>query len=330
MTLVNSNRKYALPTVDYLFKKVFGTDKNKPILISLLQAILDLQIDSLTIENSELSKDFDPEKASRLDILATLNSGQKVNIEIQLSPNDNIRKRSLFYASRLIGNQEVYGKLYSNLVPVYIIFILDFNLFANDATVNRQFVIKEKHSNQQLFERDEMFALHFVEIQKFKETDQIPKSQLERWLLFFKTKSDQILEELKMADKYLEGAISEIEYVQLSKQDRWAYESRMAGQTDRASELAYADQNGIEKGIVIGIDKGIEIGKAEGLHQGKLEMFASVVKGRFPNLTNAHMAKITFMTEEQLNEQVTKIFQYSDQNEFEKMLEALPVRESQK
>jgi hypothetical protein len=72
MTKLQNERKYAKPTVDFIFKRVFGSEQGKPALISLLNAILNFEIVSVTLENPELTKDALLEKGARLDVFARI------------------------------------------------------------------------------------------------------------------------------------------------------------------------------------------------------------------------------------------------------------------
>ena len=84
MSLDTNLGKYARPTVDYIFKRVFGTEQNKLCLVSFLNALLPLDIVDLDFENTELTKEAEREKGARLDVLALLRTGERVNIEVQV------------------------------------------------------------------------------------------------------------------------------------------------------------------------------------------------------------------------------------------------------
>lgn len=76
------------PKVDFVFKKIFGSEKHPNILISFLNAVMkpiDL-IKSVEIKNSDIDKEYIEDKYSRLDIKAITNKGECINIEIQVNP----------------------------------------------------------------------------------------------------------------------------------------------------------------------------------------------------------------------------------------------------
>ena len=88
-----------LPTIDYAFKRVFGTEKNKQCLISFLKAVLGIEILDLTYQNTELGKETAEDKLSRIDVLALLPGNSKIHIEVQIRDHDDIRERLLHYWS---------------------------------------------------------------------------------------------------------------------------------------------------------------------------------------------------------------------------------------
>jgi predicted transposase/invertase (TIGR01784 family) len=306
-------RKYARPTVDVIFKRVFGTEKNKACLISLLNAILDLEIEDLTLENTDLPKDLELEKSVRLDVLARLNTGARVDIEIQVANEGDTEKRSLFYWAKLYASQQLLGKPYSALVPVYAVFILDFLWLKNNSQFSNAFLLKNKETNENLFLDQQMLQLHFIEIPKFQETSSIPTTALGRWMLFLKTQNDQILEELQMADPTLDLAVSEIEVAKMTPTERYWYEAKLAGMSDEASRLEYATKQGREA-----LEKGI--------HRERLERLTKQSQKRFPNLSQKTLAKIFMLNNEQLDQQLDLILDYNSKSEFEDAIAALPVK----
>ena len=90
------------PKVDYIFKNIFGNENHPKILISFLNACIkpESPITSVKIKNTELTKEYIEESFSRLDVLATTQDGEIVNIEMQRADEKNMVKRSLYYWSK--------------------------------------------------------------------------------------------------------------------------------------------------------------------------------------------------------------------------------------
>src|SRR5260221_4102223 len=91
------------PRVDIAFKKIFGVEENKDLLISLINAIVSKedQISEVTLLNPYNPKNFKKDKLSILDIKAKGIDGKRFNIEIQISDEANYNKRALYYWAKL-------------------------------------------------------------------------------------------------------------------------------------------------------------------------------------------------------------------------------------
>jgi predicted transposase/invertase (TIGR01784 family) len=105
---------------DVVFKMVFGQQKYDKLLISLLNAILDLPIDKRItsvqiVGEYRLGKSFTKNKVAILDIKAIDSNHSRINIEIQLRNEYNMNKRTLFYCSKLYSEQIKQG---SSVPPI--------------------------------------------------------------------------------------------------------------------------------------------------------------------------------------------------------------------
>ncbi len=87
------------PTMDFVFKGLFGNEKRPELLISFLNAVLtpDEPITSITFKDRTIDKQYKEDKMGTLDILATTNKGELINVEVQVADEKNMIERSLFY-----------------------------------------------------------------------------------------------------------------------------------------------------------------------------------------------------------------------------------------
>ncbi|MBR1944380.1 MAG: Rpn family recombination-promoting nuclease/putative transposase, partial [Alphaproteobacteria bacterium] len=100
--MTEESKLYKLtPTMDFVFKRIFGQDDSKKSLISLLNAILNGNpfIKDVTILNTETQKEDPNSKASRLDIEAVTDTGTIVNVELQCVDTGDLDSRSITYAA---------------------------------------------------------------------------------------------------------------------------------------------------------------------------------------------------------------------------------------
>jgi predicted transposase/invertase (TIGR01784 family) len=107
------------PRIDIAFKKIFGVEDNKDLLISLINSIVgqEDQVSEVTLLNPYNPKSFKKDKLSILDIKAKGISGKRFNIEIQIADEADYDKRALYYWAKLYTEQlKVAGSIpYFNL-----------------------------------------------------------------------------------------------------------------------------------------------------------------------------------------------------------------------
>ena len=198
------------PKVDYIFKNIFGNENHPKILISFLNACIkpESPITSVKIKNTELTKEYIEESFSRLDVLATTQDGEIVNIEMQRADEKNMVKRSLYYWSKIFSSAYQGKGRYSSLPRTICINVLDFNLL-DEEYFHNTYILKNKENNNLL---TNTLELHFVEIPKMKEIDQ--NDMLSLWTAFLNDPNNEKLIELEAkyeAEKYRmrENAINE-------------------------------------------------------------------------------------------------------------------------
>jgi predicted transposase/invertase (TIGR01784 family) len=120
------------PRVDLAFKKIFGVEENKDLLISLINSIVsdEDQVADLTLLNPYNPQSFKKDKLSILDIKAKGVDGTLFNIEVQITDEADYSKRALYYWAKLYTGQlkesEEYGKL-NKTIGIHILNFISFN-----------------------------------------------------------------------------------------------------------------------------------------------------------------------------------------------------------
>ena len=157
--------------VDFAFKQMFGSEKNKHITIVFLNAILQRtgrdSIKEVTFINQEVGGEYQDDKQSRLDIVVKTQADEFINIEMQLSDHKNMLKRTLFYWSRLYNAQLQRGKGYQTLRPTITINICNFTIFEDIPHYHSTYHLYEDRTLQRLQTRDDVLEIHFIEMNKF-------------------------------------------------------------------------------------------------------------------------------------------------------------------
>ena len=236
------------PKMDFVFKRIFGNEKHPNILISFLNAVLtpkDL-IQSVQLKDTTIEKNYLEDKYSRLDVKATTDKGEHINIEIQLKDEYNMIKRSLYYWSKLYEEQLEKGEDYEKLSRTICINLLDFNLL-DHTKFHSMYRLKDCQTNEEL---TDVMELHFIELKKMKDVKHIEeiKTKLEAWLYFINQPESELVQELEKVEVDIKEAKDELSRLSGDKEERARYEKRRESLLNKVSALKNAEEKGIRQG----------------------------------------------------------------------------------
>ena len=159
--------KFLDPTNDYAFKKIFGTEKNKDILVHFLNKILSLPdpIQSVSFLKTLQDPEILAKKQSIVDVLCQDEKGVQYIVEMQVARSESFVKRAQFYAAKVYTNQLNKGDDYKQLKQVIFLAITDFVMFPDKPEFKSDHVILDRDS----FANDlKDFSFTFLELPKFK------------------------------------------------------------------------------------------------------------------------------------------------------------------
>lgn len=241
--------KNITPKNDYIFKRIFGSPGNECILKDFLEAILNININSLKLDlNTELLPDQYEGKTSRLDVLCELDDMTLVDIEIQVDTSKFSEERCLEYWSRLYTKALKKGHNYAKLSKTIGIWILDGEVF-------REF--KDFHSNWKIGETKygflghfEHLELHIIELQKFRNLDIIEPKKKEFWLSFIDQTKKELMEMGKLTNERINEAYKQ--YTEITSDDKLmvAIINKMMAESDQITSVEKAREAGIKEGKI--------------------------------------------------------------------------------
>ena len=235
--------KYAYILSDGIFKIVFAEEKDHSLLISLVNAMLDLQgddaIKDISLEMQEFPGVFN-KKDCILDIIGTTNAGEKVLVEVQQQGDDLFRDRVEYYVSRVIENQVHTSEKYE-LPRIYFLGLLDFEMFPEEPTEYIHHVDEMCHGKK-FFPKVQKI---FVEIDKFFELEKAGVT----------------------ANDNSEAALDSVKLINFVEE---LFNAEVKNMTDLKAE----HEIGFSEGRVQGRTEGFVQGKTEGFAQGKTEGFS--------------------------------------------------------
>ncbi len=261
--------KFVDPKNDLAFKKIFGNENKKEILISFLNSVLDFKgkktIIAVSLDNPYQLPDIKELKETILDIKATNQNGDKFIVEMQKKDLSDFDKRSLYYTSKAYVSQIEKGEDVKSLKKVYYIAILNFNMFDNKNYISRHLIINQETTTQDLKD----FEFTFVELKKFNTKLEDLNSTIDKWIYFINNASsfDLIPKEYENIKEFKE-AFEIANKFSWNKNELNYYDSMDLRQADDKNALDTAIKKGIKKGIKQGIKQGLEQGIEKGIEKG--------------------------------------------------------------
>ena len=252
------------PRVDIAFKKIFGVEENRDLLISLINSIVgeEDQVREVTLLNPYNAKNFRQDKLSILDIKAKGLDGKKYNIEIQISDEADYDKRALYYWAKLYTEQLKAGEDYSTLSKAIGIHILNLYAIPQVDRYHNVFHITEKETGFRYFKDLE---LHTIELKKFSKDSHaeladivaMVKTSLDMWAAFL-TRHDLLNREnlpSELDDPALKKALGVLDVMNFAPEEREAYEEHL--------KWLRMENSALRKHETRWFEEGKEEGKAE-------------------------------------------------------------------
>ncbi|EEH12158.1 Rpn family recombination-promoting nuclease/putative transposase [Wolbachia endosymbiont of Muscidifurax uniraptor] len=259
--------KFLDPKLDLTFKKIFGTERNKNILIHFLNDILGCT-EANTIQEVEfLSTIMDPEiasdKQSIVDVLCRDSSGNRYIIEMQLTRDKGFEKRAQLYAAKAYSRQADKSGKYVDLKKIFFIAISNCTLFPDKLDYISSHTIRDEKTNEHDLKD---FQFIFVELPKFpKSRAEQLESVVDRWLFFFKYADETTDEDLrKIAEKspIIKLAYDELDKFHWNEKDLIAYEERIMDLRKEEAILEYR----------------LDLAKEEGRKEREIEVAKNLLK----------------------------------------------------
>ena len=260
-------------TNDYAFKRLLGSEENKPLLQDLLECILDLtpqQVLDLEFMDKELTKEEFSDKTGILDVKLKLADGTVIDIEIQASWNASFVKRTLFYWAKMYTADFKAGESYDKLHRCIAINIIADGFRLNDA-IHSEYLLQEKTVHTIL---TDVLEIHFLDLQAAKKAKEEGKAdgkrgQLINWLRFIGATNKKERAMIATMSPVLQILNEKIDVLTLSPTERKLYESRMKLKSDITTISETQFSAGVERGLAEGKSLGLAEGKSIGLAEGE-------------------------------------------------------------
>jgi predicted transposase/invertase (TIGR01784 family) len=253
--------KYLNPFTDFGFKKIFGEEASKPLLIDFLNALLPTadKIVDLSFKNNEQLGQTDLDRKAIYDIYCENEKGEKFIVELQKAKQNYFKERTIYYSTFPIREQAEKGEWNYSLKAVYCIGILDFTFDDYENEPEKSEVVHRiKLKNQYGKTFYDKLTFIYLEMPNFKQTETELITRLDKWLYFIKHLEDFQTIPTIIADEVFSQAFEKAELAKFGQTELMSYENSLK---------IYRDLKGV-------IDTAFDEGKLEG----KLETAKSFKK----------------------------------------------------
>jgi predicted transposase/invertase (TIGR01784 family) len=286
---------------DYIFKRVFGVEKNKKLLISLINSILkgNPTVTDLEIRNTEISKIVKNNLTIYLDIKAEISPQEFVDIEIQVRNTGEIMERAVQYLAeiltlncrKLTEKEKEVGQRQTYKYPKVIgIWIMGENVTDRKDAVNEACVAFPPTERDEYQIITDKLRIFFVELQKFHPKHVDRKNMLDVWMAFLKNPLNDDIQDVPEVKE----ALDTLKEISADKDEREIYYLRQHTEFGYISEKNVAVQKAKAEGEQLGAER--ERKKAE--KEKKAEKIESAKTALSMGLTVDQVAKITGLSKE--------------------------------
>ena len=299
---MSTQEKYLNPFTDFGFKKLFGTEVNKDLLISFLNEVLpeDVKIVHLTYLKTEHIGHSELDRKVVYDLYCENEKGEKFIVELQKARQKNFKERTIFYSTFPIQEQAKKGVDWEfDLKAVYTVSILNFLLDDNsvaakkkkikaNAPVKTTAMLMDINSKEIFY--DKLIYVH-IQIPLFNKEEHELETLEDKW--FFVMRNLQRFQNRPKAlqERIFDKVFKTAELAKFNKKERMAYEDSLKYYRDLHNSLNYAREEGFDKGEEKGISKGEK--------QKAIEITKELI---LMNLSSEDISKATGLTVEQIKE----------------------------
>jgi predicted transposase/invertase (TIGR01784 family) len=261
---MNHQEKYINPFTDFGFKKLFGTEFNKELLIDFLNQVLEgrEQIRDLTYLNTENLGKTESDRKAVFDVYAENEKGEKFIIEIQNIRQEFFKDRSIFYATFPIQEQAPKGRDWNYyLNAIYTIGILNFTF--HDAASEERYRREVQLMDTQTFEIFyPKLTFIYLEMPRFRKREDELVTQFDKWMYVLRNLPKLQEKPQKLQEKVFKKLFAEAELAKLSPEEMRTYEESLKVYRDNKNAMDYAIKMAQEEGREEGaFQKAIEIAR---------------------------------------------------------------------
>ena len=248
--------RFINPFTDVGFKRIFGQEINKDLLISFLNALLEgeRRVEDIRFLDKEQLPEYRNDRGVIYDIYCTDDRGEQFIVEMQNREQANFRERAVYYLSRAIARQGERGADWRFAIkPVYGIFFMNFLMpGSSERKLRTDVVLADRQGHGQFSDK---LRFIFLELPSFAKEEGECETDFERWIYVLKHMETLHRLPFKARNAVFKRLEQIVDIAALSKEDREKYDESIRIYRDTLAVMECER----EKGYAEGMEEGISI-----------------------------------------------------------------------
>ncbi len=304
--MINSSRngdRYINLLTDFGFKRLFGSEPSKALLIDFLNSILPTYhtVADISYKSNENVGNTALDRKAIFDLYCESEAGEKFIVEIQKAKQNYFKDRSVYYATFPIQEQAIQGDWNYKLSSVYTIGILDF--IFDDHKNDPEFfhTVELKNQNCEVFYDKLKFI--YIELPKFNKPLEELENHFEKWLFLFRHLSQLDTPPQKLQEGVFNQLFELAEIAQFSPDEQRAYQNSLK---------YYRDLNNV---VETAIQEGREEGRQEGIQEGEAKLVLRQLQRRLGDIPERIQETIKGLSVEQLEDLGIALLDFESQSD---------------
>ena len=297
-----TEERYISLLTDFGFKRIFGSDINKDLLIDFLNSLFNGEqvVKNVTYLNSEHVGDVYAERKAICDVYCENEHGEKFIVEMQNAYQTYFKDRSLYYATFPIREQAPKGDNWNfKLQHVYVVALLNNDMneeaFSHES-INHDVGLLDKQTHKVF---NNKLTFKYVEIARFNKDINELETNFDKWLYVLRNLSRLDNQPTYLRNEVFNRLFSQAEIARFDKKELKAYEDSLKAYRDIKNSLDTAKEEGRAEGLAEGLEKGLEKGRAEGASEKALTIAREMLA---LNISVDTIKKVTGLTDNEIHD----------------------------
>lgn len=281
--------KYINPFTDFGFKKLFGSEPNKDLLIDFLNQVLPgkHKVKDLTYARTEQLGNSEADRKAIFDLYCIGESGERFIVEMQKAKQNFFKDRSVYYSSFPIQEQARKGDWNYQLAAVYLIGILDFTFSDEERELEVRHEVQLKDQKCRVFY--EKLTYIYLEMPNFSKSEGELQSNFDKWMYVLQQLPHLQSRPPALQERVFQKLFEAAEIARFTPDEKNKYEESLKYYRDL--------KNVVDSSFDEGKAEGLAEGKAEGLAEGKAEI---ALQMKLKGLETSLIAEVTGLSVEEI------------------------------